>query len=654
MERAVPRRDGGSVFKSTGATVLAKTPALVAKPESELKGPSKGPANSPDVAGRAHGASSSSRPGLRADGLVEPWRHMDALSQDALPNWNAAQVSCLRSYTMDLFQGAPCPPNVSICKLIPETDSVQAATQVYSMGTEFAGQGTGARYRYLMDTDAAGGWCGACHGADLDCVLHAYGHPPFPAEKWMKFRELFVGYLASFVQYGTPKGTAAYAASWMAPIINRFAPQQSKCPGWRSPDKSRPWNAAVSCIGGILVVWRSTGRELYLGKQTQPFWAQALVSCSISEPGLQPKPQPTLRPASLTPPKLRREDSAPGALDMADPVLPVEAPAEAPVLVADSMEDARSHTLPEVSEEAIAADRDGHLLCSSIVESQIRPAGQQEREAEADESAGGIMDPAALEVFEFAGRGRKEAPVLKVSEADESAGGMQISGEPVECLDPAALEVSEEAARCANPEREGAATEKAFKVAEESKSVVPLIAEQAVCRDTPVQKASQVEAAGESNGVVTLHVEPDECPDPSVSEEAAGCAKPEREGAATEKEASKMETAEESKTVTLLTPELAKCLDASALEAKAGCKETSDLQKEWWTEDEHDANNLVSVFAGGHLEIWQLLESMYQSSIDAGGSAPTAEERSPAREHALPLPSTPCFAGELGASMIDE
>ncbi|CAK9012615.1 unnamed protein product [Durusdinium trenchii] len=134
--------------------------------------------------------------------------------QDALPNWNAAQVSCLRSYTMDLFQGAPCPPNVSICKLIPETDSVQAATQVYSMGTEFAGQGTGARYRYLMDTDAAGGWCGACHGADLDCVLHAYGHPPFPAEKWMKFRELFVGYLASFVQYGTPKGTAAYAASW--------------------------------------------------------------------------------------------------------------------------------------------------------------------------------------------------------------------------------------------------------------------------------------------------------------------------------------------------------------------------------------------------------------------------------------------------------
>lgn len=71
MERAVPRRDGGSVFKSTGATVLAKTPALVAKPESELKGPSKGPANSPDVAGRAHGASSSSRPGLRADGLVE-------------------------------------------------------------------------------------------------------------------------------------------------------------------------------------------------------------------------------------------------------------------------------------------------------------------------------------------------------------------------------------------------------------------------------------------------------------------------------------------------------------------------------------------------------------------------------------------------------
>ena len=28
----------------------------------------------------------------------------------------------------------------------------------------------------------------------------------------------------------------------------------------------------------------------------------------------------------------------------------------------------------------------------------------------------------------------------EVSEADESAGGMQISGEPVECLDPAALE----------------------------------------------------------------------------------------------------------------------------------------------------------------------------------------------------------------------
>ncbi|CAK8985238.1 unnamed protein product [Durusdinium trenchii] len=99
-----------------------------------------------------------------------------------------------------------------------------------------------------------------------------------------------------------------------------------------------------------------------------------------------------------------------------------------------------------------------------------------------------------------------------------------------------------------------------------------------------------------------------------------------------------METAEESKTVTLLTPELAKCLDASALEAKAGCKETSDLQKEWWTE---------AGLHGGHLEIWQLLESMYQSSIDAGGSAPTAEERSPAREHALPLPSTPCFAGSL-------
>ena len=28
----------------------------------------------------------------------------------------------------------------------------------------------------------------------------------------------------------------------------------------------------------------------------------------------------------------------------------------------------------------------------------------------------------------------------EVSEADESAGGMQISGDPVECLDPAALE----------------------------------------------------------------------------------------------------------------------------------------------------------------------------------------------------------------------
>ena len=29
----------------------------------------------------------------------------------------------------------------------------------------------GPRYRYLMDTDALGGWCGACHGGDLDLVM---------------------------------------------------------------------------------------------------------------------------------------------------------------------------------------------------------------------------------------------------------------------------------------------------------------------------------------------------------------------------------------------------------------------------------------------------------------------------------------------------
>lgn len=132
--------------------------------------------------------------------------YLERFFQDSLPpTWREQQRSCLRSTSTNLFEGAQCPSNVKICSRLKDVRLVQEATQVYSLGLEFAGRGPGPRYRYLMDTDALGGWCGACHGGDLDLVMgRSDVDSSFPKDELQSFRALFTGYLASFVKSGIP------------------------------------------------------------------------------------------------------------------------------------------------------------------------------------------------------------------------------------------------------------------------------------------------------------------------------------------------------------------------------------------------------------------------------------------------------------------
>lgn len=142
--------------------------------------------------------------------------YLERFFQDSLPpTWREQQRSCLRSTSTDLFDGAQCPSNVKICSRLKDVRVVQEATQVYSLGLEFAGRGPGPRYRYLMDTDAMGGWCGACHGGDLDLVMgRSDVDSSFPKDKLQSFRALFTGYLASFVKSGIPVAPIGAGGSW--------------------------------------------------------------------------------------------------------------------------------------------------------------------------------------------------------------------------------------------------------------------------------------------------------------------------------------------------------------------------------------------------------------------------------------------------------
>lgn len=136
-------------------------------------------------------------------------RYLDRFYQDALPSaWDRQQRRCLKEYSLELFAEAPCPAEVGICNLI-KADEEQAATQVYTLGLGFGlGPGAAKRYEYLMDTDAAGTWCGACHSQDLVLVLD------HEDKSWKEgreaFRELFVAYLSSFVRSRVPEGPKAW------------------------------------------------------------------------------------------------------------------------------------------------------------------------------------------------------------------------------------------------------------------------------------------------------------------------------------------------------------------------------------------------------------------------------------------------------------
>ena len=147
--------------------------------------------------------------------LIPDTAYLDRFYKDTLPpSWNKQQRSCLRSKTVQLFDGAPCPSNVTVCNLFTDLPLLQEATQVYTLGLGFSGSGTGAQYRYVMDIDALGGSFGSSHGGDLDLITGKSDvDPSVPKDKLENFRELFTGYLASFIQSGIPldpTGTAAW------------------------------------------------------------------------------------------------------------------------------------------------------------------------------------------------------------------------------------------------------------------------------------------------------------------------------------------------------------------------------------------------------------------------------------------------------------
>merc|ERR1711879_641209 len=115
----------------------------------------------------------------------------------------------------------------------------QIATGYYALGAGLAmGPGTGQRYQYVMDIEAANGTCGSCHCADLSFL---FGDDPSDNQwtstdwrkndrRWTTWRIAMIEYFTSFAKTGRPYSLSGAPAwdpvdrtakgTWGLPVLN--------------------------------------------------------------------------------------------------------------------------------------------------------------------------------------------------------------------------------------------------------------------------------------------------------------------------------------------------------------------------------------------------------------------------------------------------
>ncbi|CAE7835293.1 Ces4a, partial [Symbiodinium microadriaticum] len=144
---------------------------------------------------------------------------LQEFSDGATEQGNSSYLQCARSSLLAATDPEPCPAGVLGCALTSPA-LMQAATDIYSAGTALSlGPGGGPRYRYLLDTEAAGSTCSSCHGADMDLMYGLrspfYVGPSYPQGKLDEMTSILMQYLVSFILTGKP--TSAAGPAW-APV----------------------------------------------------------------------------------------------------------------------------------------------------------------------------------------------------------------------------------------------------------------------------------------------------------------------------------------------------------------------------------------------------------------------------------------------------
>jgi len=134
---------------------------------------------------------------------------------------NAQAQNCAAWTFNQAFNGAVCNMASGNCPKFGKPNYMQAATDVYVLGVGLnLGPGSGARYHYVLDIEAAGGTCGSCHCGELQLLMGG-SDPMFVSSSfvndgaWLVLRTQLIDYWLSFAKTGVP--SSAQGPKW-APV----------------------------------------------------------------------------------------------------------------------------------------------------------------------------------------------------------------------------------------------------------------------------------------------------------------------------------------------------------------------------------------------------------------------------------------------------
>mmetsp|Transcript_667 Transcript_667/g.2801 ORF Transcript_667/g.2801 Transcript_667/m.2801 type:complete len:699 (-) Transcript_667:425-2521(-) len=126
---------------------------------------------------------------------------------------NPAVQNCSTHRMLQKFLIEECKLSANTCTQLAEPGSpktLTSATAQYTLGVGFSlGPGSGPRFHYTIDIEAANGTCGSCHCGDNDLLFGLAGgsfvSPEIGESKsWTKFGDMLQEYWLSFAKTGVP------------------------------------------------------------------------------------------------------------------------------------------------------------------------------------------------------------------------------------------------------------------------------------------------------------------------------------------------------------------------------------------------------------------------------------------------------------------